>query len=65
MTDLQICLLVLAKFIKSIWPVLAYSIVGLAIIWRSEKPEKERIAKIIKRKKLKRKHYKEHLAGRK
>lgn len=54
MTDLQIYLAMIAKVSKSLLPVLVYIIVGLAVLGRREKLEKERLAKIIERDKLKR-----------
>lgn len=56
MTDSQIYLAAIEKIIRENWPVLVYIIVGLAVLGRREKLEKERMAKIIARDKLKREY---------
>ena len=54
MTDLQIYLLGLAKFIGNFWLVFIYIIAALIFLGRHEKLEEKRLEKAIKRQKARR-----------
>ena len=65
MTDLQIYLLALEKVILNFWPVLIITTAMLIRLWRWERLEKREWKKpLIKRDKLKREHYQEHIVRR-